>query len=312
MDPDVVQVQAAQTVATALEAIRSYVRKVELDEFFSIFVVNEARQLVGVVPTGRMLLAEPHQQVGEIMIPDPLAVEAHMDQEEVSRLVIDHDLVTVPVVDGQRRLIGRITVDDVVDVIQEEYEEDLGHLTGTEGEPVREFSLLQTLRVRVPWLFVAFVGEFGSAMIIRSREEFLLLVPQLAFFIPVIMAMGGNAGIQSSSLVIRGLATGEVRLSHFGSRLLREISISLCIGLIFALILVSGGAALTGIYKLGLAIGLAMMANISLASVIGIAIPMVLKRLGQDPALATGPFLTTMNDMVGILIYLVVAHAILF
>jgi magnesium transporter len=134
----------------------------------------------------------------------------------------------------------------------------------------------------------------------------------LAFFIPVIMAMGGNTGVQSASLVIRGLATGEVRLSHFWRRLSREVLVALCMGLVFASILVLGSALLTGRMRLGLAVGLATLTTISLSSTAGIAIPMVLRRLELDPALATGPFLTTLNDVMGIVVYLLVASLILF
>jgi magnesium transporter len=284
---------------------------VDLDEFFSIFVVNGQRRLVGVVPNWKMLLADGDEKVETLMESDPIAVEAQLDQEEVSRLFWDHDLVTMPVVDAHKRLIGRITVDDVVDVIQEEFSEDLGRLTGTGDEEVREVSLRQSVRDRAPWLVIALCGEMISALILQSRMDFLGSIPQLAMFIPVIMAMGGNTGVQSASLVIRGLATGEVRLSHFWRRLLREFLVALSIGTAFAIILVLGSLVLTGHIGMGLAVGLATLSTITLASTAGMVIPMVLRRLGLDPALATGPFLTTLNDVMGILVYLTIAYAIL-
>lgn len=312
MDPDVVQVRSDQTVATAINDVKRYVEEVELDDFFSIFVVDASRRLAGVVPTWKMLLAEEGQIVADIMIPDPISVEAHLDQEEVTRIVRDHDLVTMPVVDGQRRLIGRITVDDVMDVVQEEHAEDLGHLAGAVGEYVREPSLAHTLRIRMPWLLLAFFGQLVAALIMRMREDYLVLIPQLAFFIPMIMAMGGNTGIQSSTLVIRGLATGEIGLGHFWRRLVREMAVAFMVGVLFALLLTGGGVLITGNPWLGVVTGLALLSSILIASTIGIIIPMVLKRLNQDPALATGPFLTTMNDILGILVYLMVARALLF
>jgi len=311
MDPDVVQVRAGDTVRAAIADIRSYVERVDLDEFFSIFVVNGQRRLVGVVPNWKMLLADGDEKVETLMESDPIAVEAQLDQEEVSRLFWDHDLVTMPVVDAHKRLIGRITVDDVVDVIQEEFSEDLGRLTGTGDEEVREVSLRQSVRDRAPWLVIALCGEMISALILQSRMDFLGSIPQLAMFIPVIMAMGGNTGVQSASLVIRGLATGEVRLSHFWRRLLREFLVALSIGTAFAIILVLGSLVLTGHIGMGLAVGLATLSTITLASTAGMVIPMVLRRLGLDPALATGPFLTTLNDVMGILVYLTIAYAIL-
>ena len=311
MDPDVVQVRASHSVREAVEDVRAYVKRVGLDEFFSIFVVDDQRRLVGVVPNWKMLLAQGDEKVHSLMEPDPISVQANVDQEEVSRLVWDHDLVTLPVVDAHQRLIGRVTVDDVVDVIQEEFSEDLGILSGTGAEEVREASLVQSMKDRAPWLVIALCGEMVSALILQSRVDFLGSVPQLAMFIPVIMAMGGNTGVQSASLVIRGLATGEVRLSHFWRRLVREFFVALSIGLSFAIILVLGSLVLTGHVTMGLAVGLATLSTITLASTAGMVIPMLLRRMGMDPALATGPFLTTMNDVMGILVYLSIAYAIL-
>ena len=312
MDPDVVEVRQTQTVAKAIEEIRSYVAKVGLDDFFSVFVVDEKHRLVGVVPNWKMMLADPAQKVRDIMIHDPVSVEAAMDQEEVSLLVRDHDLVSIPVVDVQHHLIGRITVDDIVDVIQEEHTEDLAHLSGTGAEDVREVSIAQTLRDRAPWLFIALAGQFVAAMIMREKQEYLVEIPQLAFFIPAVMAMGGNTGVQSASLVIRGLATGEVRLSHFRRRLKREFLVALSIGAVFGVILVGGGFVLTGLWALGMVVGLATLITITVASTGGMVIPMVLRRLGMDPALATGPFLTTLNDVFGIAMYLFIAYVFLF
>lgn len=312
MDPDVVQIRASQTVAQAIAEIRRYVQRVELDDFFSVFVIDEGRRLVGVVPNWKMLLAEGSERVQDLMIPDPIRVQAHTDQEEVAHLVRDHDLVTIPVVNTHVQLIGRITVDDIVDVIEEEHHEDIGQLTGTGGEGVREISLVQTLRDRAPWLFIALAGQLLAAVIMRFRQDFLITLPQLALFIPAIMAMGGNTGIQSASLVIRGLATGEVRLSHFWRRLLREFLVAACIGVVFAAILILGSVLLTGHFSLGVVVGLTTLATITIASTAGLVIPFVLSRLDLDPALATGPFLTTMNDVVGISVYLLAAYLILF
>ena len=312
MVPHVVRVRVDQTVESATASIRRYVKQVALDEFFSVYVIDSSQKLVGVVPNWKMLLADSTQTVREIMDEAVVSVQALVDQEEVSHLVRDNDLVSLPVVDEQKRLIGRITVDDVVDVMGDEFAEDLGRFSGTGDEEVRELSIVQTLRLRAPWLLIALVGQFLSAVILHTQENLLVLLPQIAFFIPLIMAMGGSTGIQTSSLVIRGLATGEVHLGHFWRRLGREAWVALCIGLGFAVILYGGGMLLTGKAGLGLAVGLATMANIILASSMGIIIPFILKRLDQDPALATGPFLTTMNDIVGILVYLIIAWLILF
>ncbi len=311
MDPDAVRVEEHKTVREAVEEIRRYVQMVHLDDFFSIFVVGTDNRLVGSVPNWKMLLAQPEQRISEIMESQVFSVEAHLDQEEISHLFRDHDLVVAPVVDGENRLIGRITVDDIVDVIEEEHQEDLGRLAGTGAEDVRELSVFQTIRARAPFLLVALVGEFILAIFMRERRGLLVAIPALAFFIPLIMAMGGNTGMQSASLVIRGLATGEVQLSHFWRRFFRELLVSLGIGVMFAAIVVACGALITGRLNLGLAVGLATMVVILLATTLGTVIPMVLKRLNIDPALATGPFITTMNDVLGIVVYLGIAMLVM-
>lgn len=311
MDPDVVKVKADQTVAEALESIRAYVEKVRMDEFFTLFVTGANDLLVGAVPTWKMLIASPEQKISEIMIADVLSVRTDVDQEEIIRLVRDHDLVTVPVVNEVGRLVGRVTVDDVVDVIKEEFHEDMGHISGTRAEEVRELSLLNTIRGRAPWLLIALAGEMVSAMIMRDQQGFLISIPQLAFFIPLIMAMGGNASMQSSSLVIRGLATGEVQFSHFWRRLSREVTVALSIGMLIALVVILGGVFFSGNSRLAIALGLSTMTAILLATTMGAAMPLLLHRAGVDPALATGPFLTTINDILGIIVYLGIAYLIL-
>jgi magnesium transporter len=311
MDPDVVRVRAEQTVAEGLADIRRYVREVELDQFFTIYVVNGGGVLAGAIPAWKMLLALPEQRAGDIM-EEIASVQADMDQEEVMRIVRDHDLVSVPVVDHRGRLIGRVTVDDVVDVIQEEFSEDVAQFAGTSSEDVTQFSVRSSIRNRSPWLFFALMGLFVSAMILNHYQGFFTTIPQLAFFIPLVMAMGGNSGLQASSLVIRGLATGEVQLSQFWRRLLRELAASASIGLLFAVVLLGGVSALTQDWHLGLVVGLATTSSVIVAAVVGTSIPMILKRIELDPALATGPFLTTFNDIVGVLVYLGVAFLILF
>ena len=312
MDPDVVKVRQAQTIAEATESIRHFVASVQLEDFFSIYVLDDARRLVGVVPTSRVILATPEQTIAEIMNPNVLAVDPHMDQEEVARLVRQHDLISVPVVDHQGRLLGRITVDDVVDVIREEFDEDLGRLSGTGTESVLEPSLFYAIRGRSPWLMLALIGQFFVAGFMASQETLLRTLTQLTFFVPLIMAMAGNAGIQSSTLAIRGLATGEVLPSDVLPRLLRETLIASLLGIIFALFLVLGGFWLTGQWRIGITVGLSTCLALLIAVVFGTTAPMLLKRMGIDPALATGPFLTTANDILALVVYLLLARWLVF
>lgn len=312
MDPDLVRVKAAQSVGEALEDIRRYVEQVDLDEFFSIYVVDETGVLLGVIPVWKMLLAQSDETVRGLMTTGVVSVIADMDQEQVSRIVRDRDLVSVPVVDHRQRLIGRITVDDVVDVIHDEFAEDVAQLVGAGARDVTDLSIRASIRHRSPWLLFALGGLFVSALIMHRFEEFFVAMPQLAFFIPLVMAMGGNTGIQSSSLVIRGLATGEVRLDQYWRRMRRELGVSLGIGVLFAVLLIGAVGLLTGDWRIGFTVGLATAAGIAAAALIGTTIPMALERIDLDPALATGPFLTTVNDILGIAVYLALAFWILF
>ncbi|MDH4225115.1 MAG: magnesium transporter [Deltaproteobacteria bacterium] len=312
MDPDVVRVRQSQTVEAAINHIRYYVERVGMDDFFSVFVVDSHGHLAGEIPTWKMLLADPQQLIGDIMNPDVVAVEAELGQEEVAHMVQDHDLVTLAVVDKHKQLIGRITVDDVVDVIGEEHAEDIGRLAGTGSEEILTISIWESLRVRTPWLLFALSGLFISAMILNHYIALISVLPRLAFFVPLVMAMGGNFGIQSSSLVIRGLATGEVQLQDYWTRMGKELLVSINIGLLVALILVVGIQILTGSHQIALVVGFSTFSAVGVSAIIGISIPMGLKRLGFDPAMATGPFLTTLNDILGIVVYLSITHLLLF
>lgn len=311
MNTEVVSVRNNMRVAEALQAIREYMVHTHSKEFFFVYVVDAQGVLVGEIPVWSLLIAVPEASIRSVMQNPEVRVLTTVVQEEVSRLVRDHDRVSLPVVDSRSRLVGRITVDDVVDVIDHEHEEDLAAISGTGRERVQELSLWQTFRMRTGWLFAALVGEFGVAAILGTQENFFAQVPQVAFFIPLIMAIGGNASIQASSLVIRGLATNEVRGDNFFQRLLREFCTSTLLGIVFALLLVAGGTALTGRWDIGITIGLATLCNVILGTCSGTTIPVLIRALHFDPALAAGPLLSTLNDFLSIVIYLVLALLLL-
>jgi magnesium transporter len=238
------------------------------------------------------------------MVTDIKYVTTDIDQEEVAIMFRKYDLVTLPVVNELKQLVGEITVDDIVDVLDDEIDEDISMLAGTRDEEIQEESFFKISMVRLPWLFVAFVGEFISALVIKNFEGTLQTVIAFTFFIPIIMAMGGNSGIQSSTIVVRGLATGEISLKSTKRRFLRELRVSLFIGLIFGITMAVLVTFLLQNYKLGLLIGLALNIVIMQAALFGGVIPFILKRFNVDPALASGPFITTFNDVLGLLIYL--------
>ena len=214
-----------------------------------------------------------------------------------------YDLVAAPVVDRQGRLVGRITVDDVLDVVEEEASEDIAMMAGITDEQIQDRSLVKRSSVRLPWLLVALAGEIVSALVLSRFEVTMHTVLFSAFFIPLIMAMGGNTGIQSATIVIRGLAIGDFDLKDTGRQLFRELSVALMNGVVIALILFLLVTFWQNDFRFGLVLGISLMAVLFIAAFMGTLVPFILKWAGVDPAIATGPFITTTNDVLGLLVY---------
>ena len=304
---EIVTVNEDSTVDEAIAEIRK--KADEVQDIYNVYVVDKEGHLVGTLALKDLILAPGHTPVAEIMNRDFKAVPVTMDQEEVAHFARRYDLVAVPVVDEHGKLLGRITIDDIVDVMQEEAEEDIQRMAGlADEEELRETSVLKIVRVRIPWLFTGLLGGLISATVLSFYSDSLEKVLSLAFFVPVITAMGGNVGIQSSAIVVRGLAMGEIDFGDIFKRLLKELKIALMNGLILGalifLVVRIGWHEQVGIAML---VGGALLAVIFVASVIGTTVPLILKRLNIDPALATGPFITTSNDIVGLFIYLALA-----
>jgi magnesium transporter len=240
-----------------------------------------------------------------MMHEETISIRPEMDQEEVANLFHKYDLVSAPVVDEQGRLVGRITVDDVLDVVEEEASEDITKMAGIiQHEEIVERSILKISSVRIPWLLVAFVGQMISAKIL----EYFIPDPHknmalATCYIPLIMAMAGNIGIQSSTVIIRGLALGDIRLRDTGRRLFQELSVASLNGLIIGLLLFNAVSILHHKPRFGLVLGVALVIVLIVAGLIGTLVPLILKRLKIDPAIATGPFITTSNDVLGLIIY---------
>jgi len=298
-----VAVSEDSSVNETIEAIRA--AKEEMDAVYSIWITDQEKKLCGSVTLTDLVLAHGNTNVRKIMTPDLQFVTTDVDQEEVAIIFRKYDLVALPVVNKKNELVGEITIDDVVDVLDEEIDEDISMLAGTNDEEIQEESFLKISWVRLPWLVIAFIGQIVAAMVIKGHEATLQQVIALTFFMPVIMAMGGNSGIQSSTIVIRGLATGEISLSSTRRRFFRELRVSLFIGFIFGSLM----ACIVGIWfnmMMGVMVGLTLNLVILQAAILGGLIPFILKRLDIDPALASGPFITTFNDILGLLIYFLV------
>jgi len=297
-----VAVKADVTVGDAIKTIREEGREVE--NLYYIWVTDDFQRLVGVISLKDLVLEPEDRKVSEIMNPDVISVGVDTDQEEVANIVRRYDLVNIPVVDDYSRLVGRITHDDIIDVIEEEIDEDMSLMAGVIDQEVTEESSIKISRARLPWLIAALFGGVFAAVVINQFEASLQTMISLSFFFPVVMAMGGNTGIQAATVVVRGLATGDIGLVNIGKRLWMELRVALINGIICGGILGLIVGFWVGDYRLGIIVNTALFLIIVLSGIIGAAIPLALKRLNVDPALAAGPFVTTSNDILSLLIYL--------
>ncbi len=303
MDKEFIAVRDDQSCGEAVAQLRE-LETDDLEDIHFVFVLDEHQRLCGRLPLIRLLLAEPGMPIRQAMEPDPLYVEVDLDQEEVAAFIMTHDLISLPVVDKQMRLVGRIMVDDAMDVLEEEATEDISRLAGVSVGEFGEKSAFRVARSRLPWLMGALAGELGSVLVLTRFEASLQSMVALSFYIPMIMALGGNTGIQTSSVVVRGLATGEVGFFHLGRHMLRELGTALLTGIAMAVAIYFLSVVISGNPVLSVVLGLAMLLVILLAALVGTGIPLLLHRLGIDPAVATGPFITTFNDVFGLLVYL--------
>jgi magnesium transporter len=304
MDPQVMAVKKDISVAQASAAIKTLSKSKDIEEFYVIYVVDEYNHLIGNVTLPQLFLAERNMLIKNIMDPDVIAVDVDLDQEKVARIAKEYDLVSVPVIDKHLKLVGRITSDDLMDVMFEEFTEDLGQVAGTGREEVLEKSIYKASRDRLPWLILGLIGGGLAAWVMSGYETSIAAIPEVAYFIPVVAALGGNIAIQSSSLVVRGLATGELRTIDLFNRAWKEIRIGMLNGVVCSFLLFWLAWWITGSMLIGLTTSGALLVVVLLAAIVGTIVPMLLKRGSMDPAIATGPFITTTNDIVGIIIYL--------
>jgi len=304
MNPYVVSIRKDQTVSAAIKEIQKFVKREGFELFYTAYVVDEFGHLIGTVGTTELLLAEKNILIENLMNSEVLAVDQDLDQEEVARIAQENDLVVVPVIDNHLRLIGRVTLDDLLDVIVDEHNEDLGHIAGTGDEEVTETSILRASGVRIPWLLVGLFGGFLTAIMMSFYENAFISIPDVTYFIPLVAALGGSIGIQSSSIVVRGLATGAIQTSDILVRLWKELRVAFLNGIVCSCILAIMSWYLTKDLARAFNAGFSLLIVVCFAATVGSTIPIILKRMNIDPALATGPFITTTSDIIGIAIYL--------
>ena len=323
MATELVAVRPEWTVAEATGEVRRNAETVE--EIFVIFVVDADGRLEGFVSLKRLLLSPSEATIGSVMRTDVHSVTTVIDQEDVVRIMERYDLVSLAVTDDVGRLVGRITIDDAIDVARDEAEEDYQRLSGITGDEELTDSVTRITRGRLPWLFLGLVGAAFAGSVIGVFEDSIRQVSILAAFIPVVMAMAGNAGIQSSAIMVQGLASGDVWSANVARRLGKEVAVAVLNGLALAvaivfvvvLVFVAGGEVAPDVVgdapqpiRLAITAGLSLFVVILLAAGIGTGTPLFLSRIGVDPALATGPFITTSNDIIGLIVFFALASVL--
>jgi magnesium transporter len=310
MQAEFVSVPQEATIADAIKRVRLLGK--DADYLTNIFVVNASNRVVGQLSLRQLILADPADTVSQLMDSSVQTIPVDMDQEEVARIFQKYDIISAPVVEADGTLVGRITIDDVVDIIEEEVSEDVLRMAGThENELVYGDQVWKISRLRLPWLITNLLGGLVTGHLLWLFKVTLADAIVLITFVPVITAMGGNVGIQSSSITVRGLATGNIDLQRLGRTVFKEVRVGLLMALACGLTLGIAAEIWHRNPVLGLTVGCAMAAAILVASLMGTLVPVAFKRLGIDPAVASGPFVTTANDITGILIYLSIATAFL-
>ncbi len=310
MAKEFLSVNQEHTIGKIAEGLRKLGEEELLSHQF-VFVVDSSGRLLGQIPVVKVFILDPKAKAAAVMNPEPVSIEVMEDQEKVAQLFARRDLLSMAVVDTNRRLVGRITVDDVIDVMTEEATEDMARFAGSSEEEFGQTSVKAISRARLPWLMMGLLGELLSALVISRFQAGLQVKVILAFFIPLVMATGGNSGVQTSSNLIRALATGNFDRFRARRHIAREVFVGLLNGFLLGGMLVLTLVLFRQDPAVGFVIGLALMCVVVVATSIGTIVPLVLNWMGVDPALATGPFITTSNDVLGLLVYLSLAHKVL-
>jgi magnesium transporter len=308
MAKELIRANLNWTVTQCIEEIRRQSKNVS--RIYSVYVVDNLDKLLGIVSLKKMLLAEDDTLIADIYEPEIISVETYISAEEVSQIMEKYDLEAIPVVNVHGKLLGRITIDDVVDVIKERAEQDIQMMAGISGPAEDDDSVWNLSKVRLPWLVIGMTGGMLGARFIGLFEKDISMIPAMAFFIPLITATGGNVGIQTSSVVVQSLA----RESGYGafnfSSFLKVLVVAIINGVALSSIVFGLNMILGEDMKLAVVVSTALMSVVLLATAMGTITPLVLDKLGYNPALAAGPFITTANDLLGLAIYFLVAQSL--
>jgi magnesium transporter len=305
MAKELIKVKESWSILTCLRSMRRQAE--EVDEVYFVYVVDNAGVLKGTLSLKKMLLSTSETLVKNIYNPDVISVNVDVDSEEVANIMDKYDLVVLPVVDGIGRLVGRITIDDVVDVMREEAEKDYQLASGITQDVEVSDSVWRHTRARIPWLMIGLVGGLFGSQVISTFEGNIADYPEIAFFMPLIAAMGGNVGIQSSAIMVQSIASGSLGIETNLRKLLKELSIALLNATALAALVFSYNVAIGSHFALTFTVASAMFSVVMFASLFGTFLPLLLDKMKIDPAVATGPFITTLNDISGMFVYLMLS-----
>jgi len=309
MVPDFIALKEDMTAKEAIESLQKEHLDVEMP--FYLYVVDEYGRLVGVSSLRQLVVVRPETPLKEFMTTDVFSVQTGMDQEEVAKIVARYDILAVPVVDDTNRLVGIVTVDDVIDIIREEATQDILKMAGVGEGFIETQSVLKSTRSRLPWLFASCAGGIIAFFVICHFEGSLNKIAYLAAFIPVIMNMGGNIGTQSSSIVVRGLATGQLNVRDIWSVVFKELSVGFILGMAYGLLIGMIAQFRYDIWLFALSVGLSVLCSMTVAALLGSMVPMAFARINIDPAVASSPFVTTSVDIISVFFYFQIVTTLL-
>ena len=308
MANELVKVYETWTVAGCVRRIRGQAK--EVTRVHSIYVVNKEEKLIGRLSLKDLIVAKSEQKIADISKDNVYFVNVNDYVEDVAKVMAKYDLEAIPVVDDKQTLLGRITIDDIVDVLKEEADKDYQLAAGITKDVEADDTVWELTKARLPWLVLGLFGGLGSVFIMKGYENIMETVPSLFFYTPLIAAMAGNVGVQSSAIIVQGLANDNVKGSLV-SRLIKEIGLSLINGFALALLVILFGFVIGQDATESLAIAVSMMSVIIVAALVGTFVPIILDKRGIDPAIATGPFITTSNDILGIYLFFVLSGLII-
>lgn len=305
MAKEVAVARPEDTVKKAIQVVRRMAK--EHKNIYNVYITDENRILVGAVPLQDLLLYAPNKRLRKIMKEDVVSVTTDIDQEEVAQIFKKYDIISLPVTDNAGKLLGRITVDDIVDVLEEEHVEDVARLVGSDADELARRSPSQIAFLRLPWVILTLALEMVAGYVVHRYDATLSRVILLAAFMPIISALSGNTGLQSAAMVVRGIATGHIDMKRWWTPVVRQLQTTMIIGAVCGVLLGGVGAFWHETKVFGFVVGISMFLSINISGFVGTVTPMISKSLGFDPAITAGPFETAFQDIVGITIFLSIA-----